>query len=64
MAERREKVVFADQRLTVSAVESVELRICKTDHGHFMTGHLKPTAVIVKESDRTYALDMDAWTNK
>ena len=56
----RERTVFADRRLTVSAMESLELRTGKTNHGRFMTGRLQPIAVIVKAPDRTYALDMEA----
>ena len=60
MASLRERSVFADHRLTVTAVESLELEITRTNHGRFMSGRLKPIAVIVKEADRTYALNMDA----
>ena len=60
MARLRERGVFADQRFTVTAVESLELETTRTNHGGFMSGRLKPIAVIVKVPDRTYALDMDA----
>lgn len=60
MARLRERSVFADQRLTVIAVESLEFETSRANRGGFMTGRLKPIAVIVKEPDRTYALDMDA----
>jgi hypothetical protein len=60
MAKLRERSVFADQRFTVTAVESLVLETSRTNHGRFMSGRLKPIAVIVKERDRTYELDMDA----
>jgi hypothetical protein len=55
----RTRTVWADQKLEVTAVESLEFRIDKANHGRFITGGLKPVAVIVREADRTYAFDMD-----
>ena len=60
MASLRAKTVFADQGITVTAVESLELRFDTTDHRQFITGRLEPIAIIVREADRTYAFDMDA----
>ncbi|MDH4109505.1 MAG: hypothetical protein OEW35_14430 [Gammaproteobacteria bacterium] len=55
----RTGTVFANQRLTVAVAESLEVRSDKTKHTRFMTGTLRPVAVIVKEPGRTYAFDMD-----
>ena len=60
MAALRAKTVFTDQRFTVIAVESVELRRGSTTHGRHLTAQLKPIAMVVKEPGRTYALDMEA----
>jgi dihydrodipicolinate reductase len=60
MASLRAKTVFADQGITVTAVESLELRSDRTNHRQFITGRLEPIAVIVREPDRTYAFDMGA----
>ena len=59
MASLRAKNVFADQGITVTAVESLELRVDRTNHRQFITGRLEPIAVIVRELDGTYAFDMD-----
>jgi hypothetical protein len=42
------------------AVVSVEFRSEGSKRRRFVTGSLRPIAVIVREQDRTYALDMDA----
>jgi hypothetical protein len=60
MASLRAKTIFADQGITVTAVESLELRLDRTNHRQFITGRLEPIAVIVREADRTYAFDMGA----
>ncbi len=60
MASLRAKTVFADQGITVTAVESLELRFDRTNHRRFITGRLEPIAVIVREADRIYAFDMGA----
>ena len=60
MASLRAKTVFADHGITVTAVESMELRFDRKNHPQFITGRLEPIAVIVKEPDRTHAFDMDA----
>jgi dihydrodipicolinate reductase len=54
----RARTVFSDQKLTVTAVESLELQTDSSNRRRFMIGSLKPIAVIVREPDRTYALDM------
>ena len=53
-------IVFDDQRFTVTVVQSLEIRTGSSSHKRFLTGNLKPIAVIVKEPDRSYVLDMDA----
>lgn len=60
MARLRAITVFADQRFTVIAVESVELRHGNTGYGHHLTASLEPVAVVVKGPDKTYAVDMEA----
>lgn len=60
MATLRETTVFSDKRLTVTAVESVEFRTHGSNRGRFVIASLRPVAVIVREPDRTYALDMAA----
>jgi hypothetical protein len=59
MAWLRTKTIFADQRFTVITVESVELRQGSTGYGHHLTASLEPVAVVVKEPDNTYAIDME-----
>ena len=56
----RAKTVYSDERLTVTAVESLEFRADRTNRGRHVTGSVKPIAVIVRQPDRTYALDMAA----
>jgi hypothetical protein len=60
MASLRATTVFADKRITVTAVESLALQLDRASHRQFITGHLEPIAVIVREPDRTYAFDMNA----
>lgn len=60
MTNVRARTLFSDQKLTVRAVESLQLRIDRSDHARFLIGSLKPIAIIVTEPDRTYALDLDA----
>ena len=60
MATLRTKTVFADRGIVVTAVESLEFRIDGTNCRHFITASLKPIAVIVRESNRSYAFDMNA----
>lgn len=58
MPRLREKTVFASQRLEVSVVESLEYRTARARRGGFTTVDLEPVAVIVRQPDETYALDM------
>ena len=60
MATVRTRVILSDKKLTVTAVEFLEFRADGTNHRRFMTASLKPIAVIVREPDRIYALDMAA----
>ena len=60
MASVRTRTVFSDHKLTVTAVESVEFRTDGSNRRRFVIGSLRPLAVIVKEPDRTYALDIAA----
>lgn len=60
MARLRARTIFSDQRLTVTAVESLEFRTDKTSQKGFVIGKLEPIAVIVREPDKTYAIGMDA----
>lgn len=56
----RTDIVFGDQRCTVTVVQSLEFRVGGSNHKRFLAGSLKPIAVIVKEPDRSYVLDMDS----
>ena len=60
MTRVREKIVFSDDRFTVTAVESLEFRTDRSDRHGLVTGSLRPVCVIVRERKRSYALDMDA----
>ena len=60
MGELRTRTIFADHRFTIVAVESVACRHGGAACGHHLTVSLKPVAVVVKEPDRTYAVDMEA----
>lgn len=59
MATRRTRTVFADERLSVIAVESVALQSDRTSLGRYLTASLAPIAVVVKEAGRTRAIGMD-----
>ena len=60
MARLRERTVFADRRLTVTVLESLELQTNRSNHRRFLIGSLKPIAVVVREPDRTYAYDIES----
>ena len=60
MTTLRERTVFSDEKLIVTAIESLEFQTDRTNHVRYVTGELQPIAIIVKESGRSYALDMDA----
>jgi len=59
MASLREITVVADQGLTITVTESLELRAGGTNRGRFATAILKPTKVVVKTPDGTSELDID-----
>ena len=56
----RRTTVFDDPRFTVIVVQSVEFQTGGSNRKRFLTGSLKPIALIVKEPGRSYALDMNA----
>ena len=56
----RARTLFSNQRLTVAAVESLDFQAGRSNQRTFLIGSLKPIAILVTESDRTYALGMDA----
>lgn len=60
MASVRARTLFAKHGLTVTMVESVDLRIDRSCRGRLTIGSVKPIAVIVREPGRTYALDIAA----
>lgn len=60
MVRVRARTIFSDQKLTVSAVEALEFQTNRSNHRRFLIGSLKPIAIIVREPDRTYALDLAA----
>ena len=58
MATVRARSLYSGEQLTVTAMELFEARIDRANSKRFVTGSLKPIAVIVRERDRIYALDM------
>ena len=56
----RARTIFRDEKRSVTALESREFRTDRSNHGCLLIGSLKPIAVIVREPDRTYALDISA----
>ena len=60
MDKLRARTVYAGEGLTVSTVESLSLQTGGASHRHFLVGRLEPIAVIVRQDDETYALDMGA----
>ena len=54
----RARSLYFGEQFTVTAMELFEARIESANGRHFMTGSMKPIAVIVRERDRIYALDM------
>lgn len=60
MTTLRAKTVFADDKFTVTAIESLEFQTDKANRWGYVTASLKPVAVVVKEADKTCAFDMDA----
>lgn len=51
--------IFKDSRVTLIALESVDFRHHQTNSNCQLHGNIKPVAVIVCGSDRSYALDME-----
>ena len=60
MATLRERTVFADDRLSVTVTESLELQISRTNRKCFMIGNMLPITVVVREPAKTYAIDIDS----
>ena len=60
MSTLRTSVIFSDTRLTLIAVESVDIQHNKTNTGCRLYGNIEPIAVIVCGPDGSYALDMEA----
>lgn len=60
MKSLREKTVFTNDKRRVSVIESLEFQTIGTNRSQHATASLVPVAVVVKEPDRTYALDMNA----
>ena len=58
MATVRARSLYSDEQFTVTAMELFEAQIDRANSRRFVTGSLKPIAVIVRERDRIYALDM------
>ena len=58
MATVRARSLYSGEQLTVTAMELFEARIDRANSKRFVTGSLKPIAVIIRERDRIYALDM------
>ena len=58
MATVRARSLYSGEQFTVTAMELFEARIDRANSRRFVTGSLKPIAVIVRERDRIYALDM------
>ena len=58
MATVRARSLYSGEQFTVTAMELFEARIDRASSRRFVTGSLKPIAVIVRERDRIYALDM------
>ena len=60
MNKLRARTIFSDATCTVTAIERLTLRSGTLGRGLFVSGSLRPTAVIVKLGERIYALDMAA----
>ena len=56
----RTSEIFNDSVLRVIVVESVDFRHTKTNTFCQVSGHIKPIAVIVRNPDGAYALNMEA----
>jgi hypothetical protein len=60
MTTLRARTVFSDEKVTVTTLELLEFRTDRLNHLRYVTGDLRPMAIVVKEPDRTYAFDMAA----
>ena len=60
MGRLRTSELFNDSKLTLIAVESVDLRYHKNNTSCVLHGSINPVAVIVRSADGSYALDMEA----
>jgi hypothetical protein len=58
MAKVRARPIYSSEELSVTAMELLEFRTDRANSRRFVTGSLKPIAVIVRTPDRTYAIDM------
>ena len=58
MSMLRAKTVFGDGKVTVTAIEALELQAGTEHPGRYVTGILRPIAVVVKEPGRSRAFDM------
>jgi len=54
----RTREIYADTRLSLVAVERVDIRKAKQKAAGQVYGTIKPIAVIVNEADETFAVDM------
>jgi len=60
MCPLRVREMFNDSRLTLLALESVDIQRSKTNAGCWLYGSIEPMAVIVCGPDGILALDMEA----
>lgn len=58
MTKLRARTVFSDEKLTVTVVESLEIRADRANGRRTVTVNLEPTAIVVREPGGTCALDM------
>ena len=56
----RAREIFSDVRLSLFAVESVDVQQGKTRSSCHVYGRMAPVAVIVCGPDKAYALDMES----
>lgn len=56
----RTKTLFADDRLSVVAIESIDLHTEYASRFCYLTASLKPVAIVVRQPGETYAIGMDA----
>lgn len=58
MATVRARSVYSGEQFTVTAMELLELQVDRANSSYLVSGGLAPIAVIVREADTIYALDM------